>query len=619
VSSTKPTAPHNDQQRFVLWLVLTTLGLGLGLLLTTWVSWRQSASIETTARLQTDSSSSLAFNLEREFLRFRQALERAQQNGHPEDWADTQLRFELLASRVLLMRQNPSTVNLQTHPQYRVVLPWLGQLLEEVEPLLQAPPQHREALSRWAAQMQRMAPEIQNLTNQITSQNNHQAERQVSVVQQQHRLIVGLVLAQALVLVVAVAALWSRQRRLQRERQALEGLNAELVVAKEQADRAHRAGRQFLANMSHELRTPFNGLLGMMDVLEDSPLDPQQHELLQTARRSAQHLMRLLNDLLDLSALDSGQMRIRPEPVDLPGLLRSACQWMQAQAQKQGLEWVLQFDPPAVGLVQADPTRVRQIVLNLLNNALKFTAQGRIVVRLTGVAHGDHVAWTLQVQDSGIGMDATALAQLFQRFQQAENTATRRFGGSGLGLEISRSLARLMGGDITAHSQVGSGSTFTLTLPTPLVKEHPGEERAVASTARHSDPLPAPRWRVLVAEDHPVNRQLLALLLGKLGHQAEFAEDGAQALDLLRQTDFDVVLMDLHMPVMDGLEALRLIRQLPGRRGQVPVVALSADVLTDTQDRAHEAGVNAYLGKPFLPQRLQEVMAQCVVQRAVTS
>lgn len=610
--------PQSDNRRFLLWLVLTTLGLGVVLAVTAVVSLRQSASVEATARLQADSVTALTFQTEREFLRFRQALQLALPQGPAGNWGEVTTRLELLASRVLLLRDNPSTLRLRPVPEYRDVLPRLERLVQEIDPLLRTPMAQQAALQVWSRHMTDLGPDVQALSFAANRLVSRLVEDQVAVARQQNRLIGGLLAGQALMLLLATAALLSRHRRLQRERLALERANTELAHATEVADRANRATGQFLANMSHELRTPFNGMLGMMDLLEDSGLNPGQREQLHTARHSAEHLLHLLNDILDLSALDAGKVSIHTEPVDLPGLVRSACQLMQAQADKQGLRLALHTDAAEAGPVLADPTRVRQVVLNLLNNAIKFTPAGRIDLDLHGEAGpAGQVHWRITVSDSGVGMDAATLAQLFQRFHRVDDSATRRFGGTGLGLEISRTLARLMGGDITVQSTPGAGSAFTFSLTTQGCAAVPPPEPPLPTGP---DTLtPPPCWRVLVAEDHPVNRRLLALLLDKLGHNPTFADHGGQALALAAAQDFDVVLMDLHMPAMDGLEATRHIRALSGRRGQVPIVALSADVLTDTQERARAAGMSAYLAKPFSPDRLQQVMAQCVTSRSAAS
>jgi CheY-like chemotaxis protein len=400
-------------------------------------------------------------------------------------------------------------------------------------------------------------------------------------------------------------------------------LNEALREAKSQADSASRGKSRFLANMSHELRTPFNGLLGMLEMLEESELTAQQRDHVITARDSARHLLNLLNDILDMSALEAGKMSIQPAPLDMLRLIREVHAVMAPAAQRKGLQVTLDLPSDLTPVVLADPTRTRQILFNLLSNAVKFTEAGRVGITVKSSNEDQLVCWTIVVSDTGIGMDAQMQAQLFQRFHQADGSATRRFGGSGLGLDISRTLARMMGGDITVDSTLGQGSSFTLTLPTPRspVTSLPPTPPDLSSPASAAA-TPAPpalqnaesthsegvEWSVLVAEDHPVNRKLVGALLGKLGHAVTFAENGQQALDLVRIQDFDIVFMDIHMPEMDGLTSTRLIRELPGPRSRVPIVALTADVMNDAEERAVNAGVDQFLSKPVQKEQLQAAL-----------
>lgn len=605
-------------RRFLLWLSLTTALMAVGLAAMLTVFLRQARSVEETARLlRADSITALTFQFEREFLRFRSELGQALQTRNEPDWEQLGLRYDILLSRVDLLRDSPSTSRLRERPEYIKLLPRLEAMVARTDAAMSTPQQHLNELAGILEALYDLGPEVQALSfasNQLVS---GLIEQQVTVVHEQSRLITWLVAAQVLGLMLAATGLLQRHRRQQREQRELELLNEALREAKTQADSANRGKSRFLANMSHELRTPFNGLLGMLDVLEESPLTPQQRDHVLTARDSARHLLNLLNDILDMSALEAGKMTIQPEPVDMLRLIGEVHAVMAPVGQRKKLAMQLKWPADSPGLVMADPTRTRQILFNLLSNAVKFTEHGTVSMQVGWVREGDTAHWTVAVEDTGIGLDEQMQAQLFQRFHQVDGSATRRFGGSGLGLEISRTLARLMGGDITVQSTLGKGSTFTLELPTPVstvqsvpqaipsqmvpppsaaaTPSPPSTAAIQPPSTRHAESV---EWSVLVAEDHPVNRKFMGALLNKLGHAVTFAENGRQAYELVQQQDFDLVFMDIHMPEMDGLTSTELIRALPGDRARIPIVALTADVMNDAEERATNAGVNEFLSKP---------------------
>jgi len=360
-----------------------------------------------------------------------------------------------------------------------------------------------------------------------------------------------------------------------------------------QARVASEAKTRFLANMSHEIRTPLNGILGLGDVLSRTALAPDQAELLKAMTGAARTLETLLSDVLDLARSEEGALRIAQEPLELLGLAREVGELHRPAAEAKGLSYRVDA-PSGEHWIVGDPVRLRQVLGNLLSNAVKFTHAGAVQLDLEPSEQG----WSFSVSDTGIGFDEAAKARIFDRFAQADDSITRRYGGSGLGLSICVDLVRAMGGDLTASSAPGQGSRFGFQLP--FAAAHPAAETP-EPPARRDRIL-----RVLLAEDHPVNRKVIELILGEVGAEVVSVCDGRQAVDAFAAAPFDLVLMDMQMPVMDGLSATREIRAHQGRLTQrpCPIIMLTANVLPEHLRASFEAGADRHLGKPIEAERL---------------
>ncbi|MDF1613571.1 ATP-binding protein [Desulfurivibrio dismutans] len=450
-----------------------------------------------------------------------------------------------------------------------------------------------------------------------TAAQEAQFRRQIEVLKQQHgRLIEDNY----------------RQYRINREKEQEYARTLESEIARQTAElreanvrleEGSRLKSEFLANMSHELRTPMNAIIGFAELLADTTLDASQQEYCRTIRQSSATLLALINDILDLAKIEAGRLELEIVSFSLDELLESVAAMFKLAVRDKGITLQVRRDPALPDFFRGDSHRLRQVLTNLVGNAVKFTDRGAVELLVEPVsppaATGQERLLRFMVRDSGIGIPAHRLEAIFEKFTQADGSTTRRFGGTGLGLAICRQLVALMGGQISVESGEGQGSTFSFSVSLPVAEAAAPAPATTTATGR-AGPVVGGR-RVLLVEDNPVNQRLASLMTSKQGCDPVVAADGLEALERLREEEFDLVLMDVQMPRMDGLAATREIRAIesdPGRRGEyaslagrsepIPVVGLTAHARSEDEQACYAAGMDAFLSKPIVRERLVAVL-----------
>ncbi len=528
-----------------------------------------------------------------------------------------QLRYDIFVSRIGLLQTDRAQRVLSESPEYGTALRALRDFVDRCDLYLGQSAQAPFS----SASLKALLADLEALdapVHQMLLASSHRVAQQMTTrseaLAQHNRVGIALtVFLSAMVGLFGYLAL-RRMRQLDDSRRALEAMANHLNDAREQALRASQAKSEFLTNMSHAIRTPFHGMLGMLSLLRESRLDARQQELLRTAVDSADALLGLLNDIVDLSKLEAGTLTLDVHDVELEPLLREVERVTRAGAAAKALQLTLDIDPALPRRVRLDGARLRQVLTNLTANAVRFTPRGSVALacRVTPALAGAEPGLLFTVSDTGVGMSADTVLRLFERSHLPERGPARdpMRQGTGLGLEVAHRLVRLMEGDITVDSALGQGSVFRVALPLRALPESADLQPQLAASAPAA-PGRARARHVLVAEDNAVNRLFLAALLDRMGHSAHFVENGLEALQAVQEHRFDIVLMDVHMPVMDGIAATESIRQLDAQPPTLPIVALTADAYADTRTRCLSAGMDDVLVKPLGLPELDALFQRC--------